>query len=328
MHTPASRSSACPIRVAAIGRGKQDSLADDTGPVVNEMPREYTHPAASFFLERLVGVEARRRPAPTNGQMTHDELSSTDLHSSSKRGGDVASQTARAFIGLRELLLRGEFGRGERISELPLVARLGMSRTPIRMALERLAHLGLLDVGPTGGFLVREFTVDEVRDAIELRGVLEGTAARLAAERLRNESELEPLRRCLRDLEELQELSINTFSVYMDRNEAFHRAIVDLAKSDMLRRVLVHANSLPFASPSAMVFPTSMLDESEATLAIAQDQHRRLFEAIENREGARAEHIGREHARLGRRVFEVALSDNDILSRVPGGPLINIPARS
>ena len=69
------------------------------------------------------------------------------------------SQTARAFIGVRELLLRGNFARGERISELPLVARLGMSRTPIRLALERLAHIGLLDVGATGGFTVRQFSI-------------------------------------------------------------------------------------------------------------------------------------------------------------------------
>src|SRR5262245_37391405 len=96
--------------------------------------------------------------------------------------GDVDSQTARAFIVIRERLLRGDFARGERISELPLVARLSMSRTPIRLALERLAHIGLLDAGATGGFTVREFTLVEVLDAIELRGVLEGTAARLAAE--------------------------------------------------------------------------------------------------------------------------------------------------
>src|SRR3989442_4158883 len=103
---------------------------------------------------------------------------------------DVASQTGRAFIGIRELVLRGEFARGERISELPLVARLGMSRTPIRLALERLAHIGLLESTATGGFTVREFTIEEVRDAIEVRGVLEGTAARLAAERLADSREL------------------------------------------------------------------------------------------------------------------------------------------
>jgi GntR family transcriptional regulator of vanillate catabolism len=98
--------------------------------------------------------------------------------------GVAARGSARAFIGLREMLLHGEFGHGERISELPLVARLGTSRTPIRLALERLAHIGLLDVLPTGGFVVRGFTIAEVLDAIEVRAVLEGTAARLAAERL------------------------------------------------------------------------------------------------------------------------------------------------
>ena len=106
---------------------------------------------------------------------------------------DVTSQTVRALLGIREILLRGELARGERISELPLVARLGMSRTPIRLALDRLAHVGLLQTGSGGGFTVREFTLAEVRDAIELRGVLEGTAARLAAERLTDTAELQAL---------------------------------------------------------------------------------------------------------------------------------------
>ena len=97
---------------------------------------------------------------------------------------DVASQTARALFSLRESLMRGEFAPGERMSELPLVARLGVSRTPIRLALERLAHMGLLDVSASGGFTVRGYTPSEALDAIEIRGVLEGTAARLASERL------------------------------------------------------------------------------------------------------------------------------------------------
>src|SRR2546426_322844 len=81
------------------------------------------------------------------------------------RSADVASQTGRAFFLVREMLLRGDFGRGERISELPLVARLGMSRTPIRLALERLAHIGLLEATASGGLRLREFTLDHVRVA-------------------------------------------------------------------------------------------------------------------------------------------------------------------
>jgi GntR family transcriptional regulator of vanillate catabolism len=235
-------------------------------------------------------------------------------------GGDD-SQTSRAFIRVRELLLRGEFARGERISEVPLGERLGVSRTPIRLALERLAHIGLLEVGATGGFTVREFSIEEVRDAIELRGVLEGTAARLAAERLADDDELAPLLDCRDDVEEL---SIESFGHYMDSNEAFHYALVDLAKSEMLRRLLDHVNSLPFSSPSAMVFPTSMLAESEETFVLAQQQHRAIVEAIRNREGTRAEHLAREHARIGWSVLQRALSDQDIMNRVPGGPLIDL----
>jgi GntR family transcriptional regulator of vanillate catabolism len=237
---------------------------------------------------------------------------------------EEVSQTARAFLGVRELLLRGEFSRGERISEVPLAARLGVSRTPIRMALERLAHVGLLDVGPTGGFWVREFTIDEVRDAIELRAVLEGTAARLAAERLVSPAELAPLHRSLQAVGRHEQLSFDSLGEYMDDNESFHAAIVDLTKNAMLRRLLHHANSLPFAAPSAMVFPTSMLDASEETLAIAQMHHRSIVEAIQDREGTRAEHLAREHARLAWRAFQLALSDEDALRRVPGGPLINV----
>lgn len=240
---------------------------------------------------------------------------------------DVASQAARALVGVREMVLRGEFARGERISELPLVARLGMSRTPIRLALERLAHVGLLQANVTGGFTVREFTLSEVRDAIEIRGVLEGTAARLAAERLADTAELESLRRYGTEMEGLERLTEDSFSYYMDMNESFHEAVLDLAKSAMLRRNLEQAKSLPFASPRAMVFPTSVLPKSDETLAIAQEHHRAILEAIGKRQGTRAEALAREHALLARRVLDVALSDRDALSRVPGGPLINLSMR-
>src|ERR1700681_3837682 len=70
------------------------------------------------------------------------------------RGG---SQTGRATLVLREMLLEGHFQPGERIREVPLAAELGVSRIPLRLVLERLAHEGLLDVLPTRGFVVQRF---------------------------------------------------------------------------------------------------------------------------------------------------------------------------
>jgi GntR family transcriptional regulator of vanillate catabolism len=238
---------------------------------------------------------------------------------------DVASQTARALFKLRESLLRGEFAPGERMSELPLVARLGVSRTPIRLALERLAHIGLLDVSTAGGFTVRGYTPAEALDAIEIRGVVEGTAARLASERLTDASELATLRRLGDEMDRLERLTLDSFAHYMDLNEAFHATIVDLAKSAILRRAFQQAVSLPFASPSAMVFPTSGLAYSDAALAVAKEHHRSLIEAIAMRQGTRAENLAREHAFIARRVLGMALSDTDALSKVPGASLINLP---
>jgi GntR family transcriptional regulator of vanillate catabolism len=76
-----------------------------------------------------------------------------------------------------------------------------------------------------------------------------------------------------------------------------------------------------------MVFPTQFLAQSDATLAIAVEQHRSIVEAIERRQGTRAENLAREHAFIARRVLELCLSETDALSRVPGGPLINVSIR-
>src|SRR6218665_3407536 len=96
---------------------------------------------------------------------------------------DGGSQSVRAQRQLRELILAGELAPGSRIAEVTLVERIGVSRTPIRAALQRLEQEGLLQPLPGGGYAVRVFSEREVADAIELRGTLEGLAARLAAER-------------------------------------------------------------------------------------------------------------------------------------------------
>ena len=86
-------------------------------------------------------------------------------------------------LRLREMILSGELPGGSRIAELNLVQKLGLSRTPIRGALQRLEQEGLLQALPNRGYAVRVFSEREIGEAIELRGMVEGFAARLAAER-------------------------------------------------------------------------------------------------------------------------------------------------
>lgn len=233
-----------------------------------------------------------------------------------------ATQAGRAVLMLRELVLKGQFPPGEHLSEPQLVARLGVSRTPVREALSRLAHEGLLYTTGTGRYRVSEFTMNDVRDAIELRGVMEGTAARLAAERLVKAEELQSIHDVQARLDAIKHITVHTFSEYMELNESFHEELVRLAKSAMLRRSVEHVKTLPFASPSALVFARSKLPRAVEMIIVGHVQHHAILDAIEHRQSARAEALAREHAQLSLRNLEMSLTDEHIRDYVPGSPLI------
>jgi GntR family transcriptional regulator of vanillate catabolism len=237
------------------------------------------------------------------------------------------TQTTRALLRLREWILSGEFEPGGRMSELPLVERLGVSRTPLRLALAALEHEGLLLGLAGGGYVVREFTQADIHDAIELRGVLEGTAARFAVERGAPRRDLRVLRTINDAIEELlHRADYESFERYVEYNERFHARLLKIARSPMLDRALAGIVSLPFAGPSAaFVITEAELPESREILVIAHRHHQGLIESIEQRQGARAESLAREHARLAFTNLELALRHREMLGRLPGAALIALP---
>lgn len=236
-----------------------------------------------------------------------------------------ASQTVKAQLGLRELILAGELAPGARITELWVVDRLGVSRTPVRAALMRLQDEGLLDPLPSGGYAVRSFTAAEIYDAIELRGTLEGLAARLAAERGVDPSLMTQLHDCVAQIDDVlgdTRLSEPQFSQYIELNERFHRLLASACGSSVVEKQLSKAMALPFASPSGFVKVQAVAPDAHNVLIVAQAQHRAVLEAIERREGARAEALMREHARIAHRNLQNALKNQQVLSQLFGGNLI------
>lgn len=226
-------------------------------------------------------------------------------------------QTAKALSGLRDLILAGEVQPGERLSEVALAERLSVSRTPLRAALQRLEQEGLVALIPSGGYAVRSFSRQEVIDAIELRGVLEGTAARLAAERATTPERIKAIRDVVADLDTVlaAEPSAMDFERYEALNGMFHRLLWDLAGSDLLRREIERMTSLPFASPNAFVNTESDVPAFYRSLVVAQAQHKAIISAIELREGARAEALAREHARIARQNLDLVLEEQPDLRR-------------
>jgi GntR family transcriptional regulator of vanillate catabolism len=199
-----------------------------------------------------------------------------------------SSQVSRAVTGVREFLLRGEFRTGERIAEIPLAAKLGVSRTPLRLAFERLANEGLIKALPHAGFAAIEFSLDDIWQAIEARSVLEGAAARLAAERLKNPARLETLLKIDVEAKNSLKSDVELFTDrYLDLNEAFHSAILDLANNRVLRRAVEQIWRLSFVSPRAIILLYKSVPELKEIIPIAQEQHRGIIRAIEQGEGAR-----------------------------------------
>jgi GntR family transcriptional regulator of vanillate catabolism len=235
------------------------------------------------------------------------------------------SQTVKAQSRLRELIVGGDLAPGERVAEMALVERLGVSRTPVRSALSKLLDEGLLEALPGGGYVVRAFTEAEVHDAIEVRGTLEGLAARLAAERGVARSLLAALQQCVDTIDTAlaePQLSDTIFGEYAARNAEFHALLAEASGSDVVRRQLERAAASPFASPNAFVQVSSHGPRARDVLIVAQEQHRAVLDAVQRREGARAEALMREHARIAHQNLSAAMASRPALQGLAGAALI------
>jgi len=195
--------------------------------------------------------------------------------------------------------LRGELVPGQRVAEAPVAEQLGVSRTPVRQALPLLAQEGLLIEHGTRGYVVRAFTPRDVLDAIDIRGVLEGMAARRVAEQGASKAFIRELRTCLHAGDELlrkRRLEENDEAPYAEMNARFHGLIQHEAGSVILSEALERNNRVPFAGPQALAFDRTNLERMYEVLFQAHRQHHAIVEALEHGESGRVEALMREHA--------------------------------
>ena len=252
-------------------------------------------------------------------------------------GSGKKLRSERAVRVLRSRILSGELGPDTHISETAAAEMMGISRTPTREALAQLVDEGLLDRTSSGRCTVRSFSADDVVDAIELRGVLEGTIVRLAAERGPSQIDFD---RC-NQIAGLIDVALGDaepdidFERYADLNAEFHHALIGLAGSVTLRREAERAYRMPLAAPSAFLQSQERLVPVRRSLYVAQAQHRALLDAIARREGARAEMLAREHARLARQNLDALMQAEDPhvhdipgLSMLAGTPQVNMKGRT
>ena len=218
-------------------------------------------------------------------------------------GDEAAPRSGSGVVAmLREWIGDGRLRAGERVAEQTVAEALGVSRTPVRLAFRTLAQEGLLERAGKRGFVVRAFSADDVLAAVEVRGVLEGLAARRLAERGLAAAERAVLAQCLDEGEavlapgRLTESEIERWSAL---NARFHDTIVHAQGSRVIAEALERNDHLPFASAGSITVQRDALAAEHRKLSLAQLQHRLVFDALVRGEGARAEALMREHAFIG-----------------------------
>ncbi|WP_122317200.1 GntR family transcriptional regulator [Pseudomonas cichorii] len=212
------------------------------------------------------------------------------------------------LVALRKMIASGELAAGERLMEMPTAQMFGVSRMPVRMAFRTLEQEGLLVRFGGRGFQVRSVSLDDIAGAVEVRGVLEGLAARQAAERGLSEQARTTLEQCLMEGDQLFDkgyVSIEDLEVYHDLNMRFHEVIVASSHNPAIADALARNDHLPFASVTALAVDRNDMVREYRRFNYAHMQHHSVFDAMVNRQGARAEAIMREHANATLRYAEI-----------------------
>jgi GntR family transcriptional regulator, vanillate catabolism transcriptional regulator len=193
---------------------------------------------------------------------------------------------------IREAILGGSIGAGERLNEVRLSKTLAVSRTPVRAALQALAGEGLLDYAPNRGFTMREFPLNAIVDAYDIRASLEGVAARFAAERGLSPEENVVIQRSLLAGDQLLErgsFDAGDLTLYRDINGDFHDTLLAAARNRMLAEMIRVCHHVPVSSSRNIVA------FEHRDVRRRHDDHHRIYEAIIDREPWRAEMLMREH---------------------------------
>ena len=204
-------------------------------------------------------------------------------------------QTLREKIleSIRDAILRGVLKPGEKVAEPELAERFGISRTPIREAFRQLESEGYLTVIPRKGAVVTALSERDVEEFYSIKSILEGYAARIAAEKL-SAKDLERLEAVNEKLQQLaNEGDVKTFfRVHDEFHELFIRASGNDKLHDLIGQLLLKFNRLRMAS---LALPGRM--------NISVQEHRKIIDAFRRKDGDAADNLVRKNAAYGGQVL-------------------------
>ena len=199
----------------------------------------------------------------------------------------VETVVEQTIAALRARIRDGRYAQGQRLVVAEVTKALGVSAGPVREAIRRLTGEGLVEIEPHRGASVRAFKSRDLREIFQLREVIEGLAARLAAEHIGGGDHRAALQACLNDM---RRVLANSGEGYIEHNHDFHELIYRLAGSQR-----IHEAAAQLTLPIYQLRYHHLMDRSYAKTSAAE--HELIAEAILEGDGPRAERMMRNHIR-------------------------------
>lgn len=208
------------------------------------------------------------------------------------------------FNTLRKAILKGELKPGERLMEIALADRLGVSRTPIREALRKLELEGLVVMIPRRGAQVADITEKDLNDVLEVRMALESLAIEKACKRM-DESEMEKLLSAAREFEKTT--TEGDLVKLAEADVAFHEVIYQAAENGTLSQVLNNLREQIYR------YRVEYLKDAEMRNQLVKE-HGELYAAIKERNVEKAQEISYRHIENQRKGIIRSIQSEDNLN--------------
>ena len=203
------------------------------------------------------------------------------------------------FENLKQAIIRGEVAPGDRLVESRLADALDISRTPVREAIHKLEREGLLRRLPKGGFAVMNLSREDIEETFGIRCVLESYAARLAAENYSAE-ELSPLEEKIREFQKF--LDQGQLDELPRVNTEFHSLFYALSRSPKLIKMINDLRDQIFRFRKILLKKDKWAEGSN-------EDHRKMLEAIRERDVNRVEKVVKQHIARGLRIVLNAIEE-------------------
>ena len=194
--------------------------------------------------------------------------------------------STKVYRILKASIIKGDLKPGEKLWESKIAEQLGVSRTPVREAIQKIAAEGFVKMEPNLGIVVHEFSFKDLKEVLQIRRVLEGLAASVAAEKI-NPEEISQLQK---NIEETTICVIkNDLVTYLEFNAKFHSLIFQFSRNERLIKM-----SLQLVGPEhrfkirALTIP--------GRLKYYLEEHQKIVEALKRRDAEQAGRLSQKHA--------------------------------